>query len=163
MSASKAILIGGAIAGTLDITQASLLFGWDIPKAIAAGLVGHSAFRGGAGMYLLGLALHFLIAFSWTTGFYLASRRLPFMTEYPLVCGLLYGMVVENVMNLVVLPLSALHARGPYQLQDLLLGLGVHMVVIGLPIAYSVRKFAPAGSATNIGSYGDQKAIRATT
>jgi hypothetical protein len=160
MSASRAILIGGSIAGLLDITQASLLFGWDIPKAIAAGLLGHSAFRGGAGMYVLGLALHFLIAFSWTAGFYVASRKLPFMTEYPLVCGLLYGMVVENVMNLVVLPLSALRARGPYQLQDLLLGLGVHMVVIGLPIAYSVRKFAPA---SNMTSYGSQKAIRATT
>ena len=45
-------------------------------------------------------------------------------------------------MNLIVLPLSALHARGPYTLHDLLLGLGVHMVVIGLPISYSVRRFS---------------------
>ena len=44
-------------------------------------------------------------------------------------------------MNLVVLPLSALHARGPYKLHDLILGLLVHMVVIGLPISYSVRRF----------------------
>jgi hypothetical protein len=50
--------------------------------------------------------------------------------------------VVELVMNLVVLPLSALHARGPYQLHDLLQGLLVHMVMVGLPIAYSVRRFA---------------------
>ncbi|HEY2546611.1 MAG TPA: hypothetical protein VGI46_11140 [Candidatus Acidoferrum sp.] len=45
-------------------------------------------------------------------------------------------------MSLVVLPLSALHAKGPYTLHDLLLGLGVHMVVIGLPIAFSVRRFS---------------------
>jgi hypothetical protein len=45
-------------------------------------------------------------------------------------------------MNLVVLPLSALHARGPYQLYALMLGLLVHMVVVGLPISFSVRRFA---------------------
>jgi len=45
-------------------------------------------------------------------------------------------------MNLVVLPLSALHARGPYKLYDLILGLLVHMVVVGLPISFSVRRFA---------------------
>ena len=58
------------------------------------------------------------------------------------MCGLLFGAAVEEVMNLVVLPLSALHARGPYQLHDLVLGLVVHMVVVGLPISFSVRRFA---------------------
>jgi hypothetical protein len=48
---------------------------------------------------------------------------------------------VEEVMRLVVLPLSALHARGPYELKDLLLGLGVHMVVIGLPVAHCAPRF----------------------
>jgi hypothetical protein len=45
-------------------------------------------------------------------------------------------------MRLVVLPLSALHARGPYELHDLILGLLVHMVVVGLPISLSIRRFA---------------------
>lgn len=44
-------------------------------------------------------------------------------------------------MSFIVLPLSALHDRGPYELHDVLVGLGVHMVIIGLPIAYSVRRF----------------------
>ena len=58
------------------------------------------------------------------------------------MCGLFFGAAVQDVMNLVVLPLSALHSRGPYKLNDLMLGLVVHMVVIGLPISYSVRRFA---------------------
>jgi hypothetical protein len=49
---------------------------------------------------------------------------------------------VEEVMSLIVLPLSALHARGPYTLDNLILGLAVHMVVVGLPISFSVRHFA---------------------
>jgi len=64
------------------------------------------------------------------------------MTEHPLVCGLLFGAAVEEVMNLIVLPLSALHSKGPYTLHDLILGLAVHMVVVGLPISFSVRRFA---------------------
>jgi Na+/alanine symporter len=94
------------------------------------------------GTYILGVLLHFFIALSAATIYYAASRRLGFLTEHPLVCGLFFGMAVDLVMNLVVLPLSAHHARGPYKLHDLILGLLVHMVVIGLPISFSVRRFA---------------------
>jgi len=55
---------------------------------------------------------------------------------------LFFGGAVEEVMNLAVLPLSALHARGPYELHDLIQGLVVHMAVVGLPISYSIRRFA---------------------
>jgi hypothetical protein len=137
-----AIAVGGGIAGALDLAQACVLFGLRVPLVIAAGLLGRRAFQGGAGTYALGVFLHFFIACSAAAVYYAASRKLRFMTEYPLVCGLVFGAAVEEVMNLVVLPLSALHARGPYTLHDLILGLLVHMVVVGLPISFSVRRFA---------------------
>jgi hypothetical protein len=137
-----AIAAGGMIAGTLDLTQACILFGWKIPLVIAAGLLGRQATHGGVGTYVLGVLLHYFIATSATAIFYAASRKLRFMTEYPLVCGLFFGMAVEIVMGYIVLPLSALHARGPYELNEILLGLGVHMIVVGLPISYSIRRFA---------------------
>ena len=43
-SSLLAIGVGGLIGGTLDLTQACILFGWDIPLAIAAGLLGRQAF-----------------------------------------------------------------------------------------------------------------------
>ena len=141
-SALLAIAVGGGIAGTLDLAQACILFGWKIPLAIAGGLLGRQAFRGGVGTYVLGVLLHFFIAFSAATVYYAASRKLGFLKEHPLVCGLFFGAAVEEVMSLIVLPLSALHARGPYTLHDLILGLLVHMVVVGLPISFSVRRFA---------------------
>jgi len=137
-----AIGVGGMIAGTLDLLQACILFGWDIPLAIAGGLLGRRAFQGGVGTYILGLLLHFFIALSAATIYYEASSRLTFLKEHPFVCGLFFGAAVDEIMNLVVLPLSALHARGPYTLHDLILGLLVHMMVIGLPISFSVRRFA---------------------
>lgn len=142
-SALLAIFAGGLIAGTIDLTQACILFGWDIPLVIAGGLLGRSAFHGGVGTYILGVALHFFIACSAAAIYYSASRRLPFLKEHPLLCGLFFGGAVQEVMNLVVLPLSALHSRGPYELHDLILGLVVHMVVVGLPISFSVSRFAP--------------------
>ena len=141
-NALLAIGVGGLIAGTLDLTQAMLLFGRRIPLVIAAGLLGRQALHGGAGTYVLGVILHFFIACSAAAVYYGASRRLRFMTEHALVCGLLFGAAVEEVMSLVVLPLSALQARGPYSLHDLILGLLVHILVVGLPIAFSVRRFA---------------------
>lgn len=141
-NAALAIIVGGMVAGTLDLIQASILFGVKVPLVIAGGLLGETAFSGGAGTYILGILLHFFIAFSVTTIYYIASRRLTFMLAYPLVCGLFFGIAVELVMSYIVLPLSALHDRGPYRLHDVLLGLIVHMIVIGLPVAYSIRRFA---------------------
>src|SRR5436309_7967321 len=93
-SALRAILAGGLIAGTLDLLQACILFGWDIPLAIAAGLLGQQAFNGGAATYILGVLLHYFIACSAAATYYAASRRLPFLKEYPLVCGLFFGAAV---------------------------------------------------------------------
>jgi hypothetical protein len=137
-----AIAAGGLIAGILDLSQAIFLFGAKIPLAIAAGLLGPRAFSGGAATYILGVLLHFFIALSAAAIYFAASRKLQFLTQYPLVCGLFFGAAVELVMRLVVLPLSALHARGPYEYRDLAQGLLVHMVVVGLPISFSVRQFA---------------------
>ncbi|HEY6266794.1 MAG TPA: hypothetical protein VIX11_00730 [Candidatus Acidoferrum sp.] len=141
-SALLAIAVGGGVAGTLDLLQACILFGWDIPLVIAGGLLGREAFHGGAGTYVLGVALHFFIACSAAAVYYVASRRLGFMREHALVCGLFFGAAVEDVMRFIVLPLSALHSKGPYKLRDLILGLIVHMVVVGLPISFSVRRYA---------------------
>jgi hypothetical protein len=141
-NALLAIGVGGLTAGTVDLAQACILFGAKTPLVVAGGLLGREAFHGGIATYVLGVLLHFFIAFSAAAVYYAASRRLGFLKEHPLVCGLFYGGAVEEVMNLIVLPLSALHATGPYTLHDLILGLLVHMVVIGLPISFSVRRFA---------------------
>jgi hypothetical protein len=58
------------------------------------------------------------------------------------VCGIFYGIAIFLVMNLVVLPLCAYHFTGPYKFRDLLQGLLVHMFIIGLPIAFSLRKLS---------------------
>ena len=149
-SAALAIVAGGLIAGTVDLMQAFYLFGRKVPMSIAAGLLGTQALNGGAGTYLLGVLLHFFIATTFTAFYYAASRRRNFLAVYPLTCGLVYGVCVELVMSYVVLPLSALHATGPYTLHDVLQGILVHMVTVGLPIAYSVSVLGTPVSKTSL-------------
>jgi len=133
-----AILVGTLVGGTVNILVVCLQAGWVIPFYIAAGLIGKRAIHGGAGMWVLGMGLHFFISCIWATVYYLASRKLPFLTEYPLICGLNFGVWVELFMKLVVLPLSGLHATEPIGIQDL----AGKALLFGLPVAYSVRQFA---------------------
>ncbi len=103
-----AIAVGGVVAGALDLTQAMILFGKNVPLAIAGGLLGPRAFQGGAGFYILGVLLHFFIACSAAAIYFAVSRKLKFLTEYPVTCGLFFGAAVEVVMTLIVLRLSGL-------------------------------------------------------
>jgi hypothetical protein len=137
-----AILAGGLSAGSLDLGSAFITFGAGVPRTIAGGLLGPAARHGGSAVYLLGIVLHFFIAVSAAAVYYLASRKLAFLKEHPFVCGPFYGIAVFLVMSLIVLPLSALHFRGPFQLAGLIQGLLVHMILIGLPISLSIRQFA---------------------
>src|SRR5437667_10245571 len=74
-----AIFAGGLIVGTLDLTQAFILFGRRVPLVIAAGLLGRPAFHGGPATYVLGIVLHFFIATSVTAIYFAASRKLRFL------------------------------------------------------------------------------------
>ncbi len=145
----KTIFWGGLIAGTLDITGAcvvSWLRAGVVPvrvfQSVASGLLGSAAYTGGARTAVLGLALHFFIATTWTVVFYLASRKLRFLVAQPIVWGLVYGVVVYAFMNFVVLRLSQFPQRTPPTLTGRLIGLLIIMFCIGLPIAVIVRRFS---------------------
>jgi hypothetical protein len=139
-SLTRPILVGRAIAGALDLTSAFFTFGWQVPRGIAAGLLGRQSFMNpNPLLWILGVLLHFFIAFSAATIYCLASRRLPFLRDHWLVCGMFYGIAVFLVMSLIVLPVSGLHSAGPYQLRGLIQGIVAHMILIGLPISFSMR------------------------
>ena len=133
------IFAGGAVAGLLDMTSAYVTFGRYMPIGIAGGLVGKAGLHVSVGLYILGLAIHYLIAFSGAAAYCLASRKLPFLRPHFFVCGIFYGIGFFLFMQLVVLPLSAYHAMGPYTYRGLAQGLLAHIFLIGLPISISLR------------------------
>ena len=147
LSKAGAVLLGGGVAGAIDITYAitySFLRARVAPMTllqyVASGLVGPDALKGGAPMAALGLGLHFFIALSWAAIYVAAARALPVLAQKPLLCGVSYGVVVFAVMNLVVLPLSRTQPRTSISMLTLSTGLLVHMFGIGLPIALAARR-----------------------
>lgn len=140
------ILAGGLICGVMDISSAFIIWGlrgvspFRVLRGIAAALLGPASFKGGAPTAILGGAIHFLIAFTATTVFYLASRKLMFLTQHAVISGIAYGVLVYVFMYWVVIPLSL--ARRPATLRDSLTAVLVHVVCVGLPISLSVRGFS---------------------
>lgn len=116
-------------------------------QSVASGLLGAAAYTGGATTAALGVASHYFIATLWSAVFYLASRKLRFLTENSIAAGLLYGVVVYVIMNFVVIPLSAVPPRPAPSLSGRIIGLLVIIFCIGVPIALIVRRFSEDGRA----------------
>lgn len=146
--AVRVIFWAGLIAGILDLAGAcavAWLRGGTTPvvvfKFIASGIYGPAAFTSGAKMAVLGVIIHFFIATTWATVYYLASRRIRFLITQPIIAGVLYGVVVFLFMNFIVIPLSAV-AKRPVSLSSRIIAMLVLVFCIGLPIAFIVRRFS---------------------
>ena len=139
MRPARAILLGGSVAGVLDIL-AAFLISWPrvspvrVLQYIASGALGPAAFRGGALTAAAGLAFHFGIAFGASAAYVAASRRWPLLVTRPVACGIVYGVVVYAVMQLVVLPLSRV-TRGTPTWSSIATMIVIHITCVGLPIA----------------------------
>jgi hypothetical protein len=140
------IALAGLIAGILDITSAFVIAGIKgtgsirMLQGIASGLLGQQSFEGGMATAGLGLAIHFLIAFTAAAVFYAASRKLSFLAEHAVVSGLLYGIAVYIFMYWILVPLVFPTAH--HSMSRDVTAVIIHIVLIGLPIALVVRRFS---------------------
>lgn len=145
------LLIGTAAVGILDgaFAVARVVAAGGSPlrpfQAVAAGLLGSAAFRGGGLTAAVGVALHFVIAAGVVATYFVASRRVGTLSRHPILCGALYGLVVYVIMNHVVIPLSAL-TPGPRSLSQAVPALLIHVFGVGIPAALAARFAKPVGA-----------------
>ena len=150
------ILWGGLICGVMDINAAfiDVKVNFDMGPVrllqnVAGALLGPAAYDGGPPTAMLGLAMHFTVAFTAATVFHLLSRRFPGLLLWAVPAGLAYGAVVFIVMYRGVIPLmielktlylttSFNHTPPKLRWSQLL----VHLFCVGLPIALAARRFA---------------------
>jgi hypothetical protein len=111
----KIAILGGLVLGTTDLvfacTFAAISSGASpvrIFQAVASGVLGKASRDGGAASAALGVALHYFIAISMALVYYAFSRRYPALARRPIAYGVPYGLLLYLIMNLVVLPLSAI-------------------------------------------------------
>ena len=161
-----AIFWGGTAAGIFDLIQAFLGFGflgvtpYKILQHIAGGIFGSRSYQMGVISAVIGLGLHFMIALTAATIYYLASRKVPLLVNRAVLSGLLYGEAVFLFMYFLVLPLSAL---GPAQfnIASYITGPVGHPFLVGLPIALSVRRFASPAFSGVSGRFSRNSALAA--
>ncbi|THD06913.1 hypothetical protein [Rhodanobacter lindaniclasticus] len=144
-SVLSSILCGGLLAGTIDIGAASLINRINpliILRAIASGVLGPAAFRGGLPVSLLGLVLQWAMSLLIAAIFVMAARRMTGLRERWIVAGLAYGVAVFVVMEFVVVPLSA--AMNPQFTVASLLENVLAMLLFGLIVSFFARRLAGA-------------------
>lgn len=154
VTTGEAILTGWLLCGVLDIT-AAFVQSWiqagrtpgQVLRGVASALWGRAALDAGAGMAAIGLAMHFTVALTATLVFYALSRRIAFLRTAPLwIVGPLYGVVVFCAMNYGTLPalswVRSLYLHTPPRWPGSMSWpqLAIHMVCVGTPIAWGVRR-----------------------
>jgi len=109
-------------------------------RGIASGVFGKRAMTGGIEMAYYGLLFHYMIALCWTSLYFLIFPYISFWGTQKLAAGLLYGIFVWCMMNLVVLPI--VFSRPPsFHFPASLTGVLLLMFLIGLPIAFIVPRY----------------------
>ena len=152
----RRIALGTAIVGALDILEVMLFYLWwrgvaptRILQAVAAGLIGRGrAFEGGIATAMLGLAIHFAIAFVVVAIYHFAAQRWRVLATRPVVMGALYGLAVYAVMNFAVLPLTATGAPRLAPWPVVANGLFAHLVCVGIPAALTTRYSSSSSPST---------------
>ena len=149
LSISRAILYATLMVGVLDATDGVVFRGLQgqnpiqVLQYIASSLLGARAFSGGLVTAGLGLVLHFAVSLVVATIYILASRRVAVLRAQWVLLGLLYGAAVWTVMNLVVLPHTAI-VHGSITAAALANGIIGHALFVGLPSAFFANKVTAA-------------------
>jgi hypothetical protein len=144
----KATLLTGLLVGTTDIIAAAISvwinsgnFPVRMLHYIAGGALGlETSMKGGPGIALFGLLIHYFIAYSWTLFFFTIFPKLKFLSFNKYGVGLLYGYFVGAMMNFVILPMTPL-PNNPFVFTRALIGWTILGVVLGIPIAISAYRF----------------------
>ena len=144
----KRILLTGLIAGTLDILSAYVSFFIETGlisrrmfQYIAGGALGlKNALNGGVPVILLGVFFHYFIAFAFTVFFFFLYRKNKVFGLNKYLAALLYGFFIWTVMNVIVLPLSALPPV-PINWKGAPLDSLILAVTIGIPASLSVNTY----------------------
>lgn len=142
----RVIVLAALICGILDITctlALSRLKGITpkrLLQTITSALLGSKSFQGGVSTAIIGLMIHFFIAFIAAAIYFAAAHQLSVSLGRAALFGLFYGTAVHLFMTFVALPLSAL--QRPFSAKAFVTQWIIHIAFVGLPIALIVQHFS---------------------
>ncbi|MBA2760563.1 MAG: hypothetical protein H0U39_01120 [Segetibacter sp.] len=113
---------------------------FNVLKFVASGVFGKAAFSGGNKMIIAGLVLHYIIAFAFTIFFLWLFPKIKAFSKNRILTGIVYGIFIWIVMNLVVVPLSNI-GIGPFTIVNALINVIILTVCIGIPLSFMASTF----------------------
>lgn len=147
LSPLSTILSAGIVSAALDLLFACVFYGirnglspLRIFQSIGSGWFGRASFEMGWTSGAIGFVSHFAILIVAAALFFVAARRLPWLTRQPFWSGIAYGAVIYLVMNYAVVPLSAA-PHGKRALDAVIGEACSHLFLVGLSISYIVRRY----------------------
>jgi len=146
---ARTALYAGLLAGALDIT-AAIVTNLQVParavlQSVASGWMGRAAYQGGWPTAGLGLASHFAIMLVIAAIFVAAAVAIPALRRFWIPVGMVFGVAVWLAMTFLVVPMSASPLTPPADLMTALKPVAVHILAVGLPIAWVARRMLGAG------------------
>lgn len=141
---ARLLLRATLFAGTLDLLSAMVyvLIDGRNPLAVPVGIasaVWPGALKAGAPALVVGVLLHFAIMLAMVAAYMMVARRLPRLAARPAISGVLYGIVLWMVMNLIVLPLRWPALFPHVTVVSFAEQIFSHIVLVGLPLAWMTR------------------------
>jgi predicted neutral ceramidase superfamily lipid hydrolase len=141
------ILLGGFIAGTIDIGAAAMINAVNLQvilKAIAGGILGKAAFEQGIRAEILGLFLQWGMSLLIAAIFVITASRVNILRRQWVAAGLAYGVGIFFVMNYMVVPQSAIGHAPHFTIARFIENL-LAMLLFGLIIAFFARSAPESG------------------
>lgn len=167
-STAKTILLATLIAGISDASAAMINYKINVPdgnplkvwRYVASGVFGNDSLsKDLVTMAIPGLLFHFIIAFLFTLFFFFILPKIKALQKNLIISGLLYGIFVWIVMNLIIVPFSNVPVKGklwaivntdgrvhtifqlPSNYKQMIIGILIIMFCIGLPIALAIGNY----------------------
>jgi len=141
------ILWTGFLVGSLDGLGATINYlvsgNKDAAKLfqfIASGAFGKAAYSGGAAMVFMGVMFHYIVAYLFTVFFFLIAGKIKLLSRKKLLSGILYGIFIWLIMNLLILPLTRIP---PCMLhfKPVVIGIAILIIAIGIPLSYIANTY----------------------
>ncbi len=144
----KKLMMAGLIVGTLDIL-AAFADAWfsfhstpeKVLNGIAAATIGKEIATGSIQFILLGILIHYFIAFSFTFFFWIVYPLLKKYAKNNLLIGILYGIFIWAAMRFLILPLLSQIKFPPFKLIKAIKPMLILIGAIGIPLSFIIRTF----------------------
>ncbi|MEP6766254.1 MAG: hypothetical protein ABJB66_18220 [Gemmatimonadaceae bacterium] len=152
----RAWLVTAICDGLFSSILAAFFYGSTVTKlwqGVASALLGKDAIDGGTTPALIGVLMHFGVALTWTTVFWLITtqsawlRRTIATTPGMFAAACVYGPIIWMTMSLVLFP-QLYHRPTAINFRWWIQFFG-HMVFVALPIVAMIRGGISQSSSTN--------------